>query len=531
VNAKESIGGRPLTLLDRTSRRCRRLRPRSRLLRAGQAVVSLPRAEAPESRPFRSCAWAALRLPLGRESSRPRTPAPELAKDRGNVQNDLPVGHFPREPEWYGSAVRTPSSIAGFLSALIVLAAGIPPAVGAEQKEFHRPSWTALPAPSPYNTTPPCPLDHMNDFDCEVPSSALPPRDVNNTASYLNSGYWPSEKRPDIEVYAANWFFSEHSEPCDQHLVHYCYLIYAQDAGYPVTHVPQVGDLWFAPGACIGWGGPAGPPSTSDCASDPSWYMGYVEQVFADGSFIQSSGGSTTPADSGLAVTWFSGSMDAYTDFVPLMPEGTPLPVPVNEIPPVLGGAGGLGSELYVRNPGIWRNSPLHPSVPLTRRYYWVRCNSSGANCAMIPGTASEDTASLIVVAADAGHTLRLAESAENVAGVSDVVLSAPTAVVAGRAVQPSGGLAGRVTRSGLVLYVRGKLIGRRAYLAFSLQGPGNHTLKMRQMRITLARRMYLHPVGGIRRGYVVHAARILVPSFRAAGRGFAGIARTFVAP
>ncbi len=129
------------------------------------------------------------------------------------------------------------------------------PAAAADN-EFYQPSWTQLPSPSAYNTTPSCPPTSSNFFQCDVPASALPPQDPNNTASYLNSGYWPSEKRPDIEMYAANWLPFSPTESCLQHLPHYCYLVDAERAGYPVTHAPEVGDLWFAPGACIGEGRP-----------------------------------------------------------------------------------------------------------------------------------------------------------------------------------------------------------------------------------------------------------------------------------
>jgi len=403
--------------------------------------------------------------------------------------------------------------------------------MGAQVDEFHQPSWTELPPPSSENTTPSCPLTAANDYQCEVAASALPPRDSNNTAAYLNSGYWPSEKRPDIEVYAANWFPTLPGESCLQHLAHYCYLVDAERAGYPVTHSPEVGDLWFAQGQCIAWGGPSGPAPTSGCMADQSWYMGYVEQVFPDGSFIQSWGGSTTPADSGLAVTWFSGAMDAYTDFVPLMPQGTPLPVPVNARPPVVGGATEVGGQLELRDAGTWHNEPSASFVP--RRYFWMRCNPAGANCNAIPGTASEVTVKVQdevvyqVTAADTGHTLRLAETAENVAGVGNPALSAPIAVPSKARVPRGAGLAGRVSGISLVLYVRGALIGQAAHVTFALRTPDGRTLRAKR-RITLTREMHLSPSGRLKRSDIVEAATIAVGRFNYAGRSFAGRSYTF---
>jgi hypothetical protein len=407
------------------------------------------------------------------------------------------------------------------VGAMLLLSA---PAVA--DNEFYQPSWTQLPSASTYNTTPSCPLVSATFFQCEVPASALPPQDSNNTASYLNSGYWPSEKRPDIEVYAANWLPFSPNESCLEHLPHYCYLVDAERAGYPVTHTPEVGDLWFAPGACIGWGGPSGAPPSGDCAADQDWYMGYVEQVFPDGSFIQSWGGSSTPADSGLGVTWFSGAMDPDSDFVPPMPTGTPLPVPVNASPPTIGGTYEVGGDLYVRHVGSWRNDP--PATPVKRRHSWLRCNSNGASCSAILGTMSESDA-YPVMAADTGHTLRVAETAENVAGLGSPALSAPTAVITKPSVPRGSSLTGRLRRNGLVLFVRGALTGRRATVSFVLRGADGRTLRSKR-RITLAPKMYLYPSSGVTPGYLLHAVTVVVPRFDYVRSSFVGVTRYFVA-
>jgi hypothetical protein len=161
----------------------------------------------------------------------------------------------------------------------------------------------------------------MNYYQCNVPNSSLPPVDALNPEFYLNSAYWPAEKRPDIETYAIlKYGYDYHN--CSDKLPHYCFLLDAQAVGYPVTHIPKVGDLWLAPGECLGWGGSGATllPGCTDTAND--WYMGYVEKVFADGSFIQSGGGSDSLPDSGLSETWFSGAMDPYTSFIGLMPPG-----------------------------------------------------------------------------------------------------------------------------------------------------------------------------------------------------------------
>jgi hypothetical protein len=144
---------------------------------------------------------------------------------------------------------------------------------------------------------------------------------------YINSAYWPAEKRPDIEMYAVQKYGYSYQN-CSSYLPHYCFLLDAETVGYPVTHTPAVGDLWFSPGECLLWEYAEDEQEGSACnpASNTDWYMGYVEQVFPDGSFTQSWGGSDTPSDSGLELTLFAGAMDQDTDFVPVLPGGSPPP-------------------------------------------------------------------------------------------------------------------------------------------------------------------------------------------------------------
>lgn len=197
--------------------------------------------------------------------------------------------------------------------------------------EFDSPSWTSLPAASSYNTTPSCQVA-VGQPVCDVPQSAWPPPDPGNPewfqhlqnadgswdtyrTGYINSAYWPAEKRPDIEEYAIQKYGYNYKH-CASYLPHYCFLVDAEAVGYPITHTPAVGDLWLAPGECLLWAYNEQESEGSSCDpnSNTDWYMGYVERVLPDGSFVQSWGGSTTPADSGLEVTLFSGAMDPYTD-------------------------------------------------------------------------------------------------------------------------------------------------------------------------------------------------------------------------
>jgi hypothetical protein len=186
--------------------------------------------------------------------------------------------------------------------------------------EFADPSPNAPPAASVYNTAPANCATETNPY-CEIdaPSSSLPPADGSNPETYLNSAYWPAEERPDIEVYAIQQYgynYQDCSNPSTWN--HYCFLVDAEAVGYPVTHSPQVGDLFLA--RCEDFILANGKTATS-CPLGNIYYIGYVEQVLPDGSFSVTEGG-TGPGDSGLAFEWLSGSMDANSDFIGFFPPG-----------------------------------------------------------------------------------------------------------------------------------------------------------------------------------------------------------------
>jgi hypothetical protein len=232
--------------------------------------------------------------------------------------------------------------LAASLSLVVFLVLLTGQASATDLGEFQSPSWTSLPTASPYNTTPNCPVS-VGDPICNVPESEWPPPDPANPeweqiknpdgswdtdhTGYINSAYWPAEKRPDIETYAVQKYGYNYQN-CSSLLPHYCFLLDAETVGYSVTHTPVVGDLWFSPGECLLWAYSTAEHEAPSCnpASNTDWYIGYVEQVFPDGSFIQSWGGSDTPADSGIELTLFSGAMNQDTDFVPVLPVGSPPP-------------------------------------------------------------------------------------------------------------------------------------------------------------------------------------------------------------
>ncbi len=84
-----------------------------------------------------------------------------------------------------------------------------------------------------------------------VPQDEWPPSDPNNPERYLNSAYWPAEERPDLEQYAIQDGGDGYGCPqAAAYLPHYCLLLGAQSAGYPITHTPQVGDIVEYPEGC-----------------------------------------------------------------------------------------------------------------------------------------------------------------------------------------------------------------------------------------------------------------------------------------
>ena len=93
---------------------------------------------------------------------------------------------------------------------------------------------------------------------------------------------------------------------------------------------------------------------------------------------------------------------------------------PVNTVPPAISGTATIGATLR-GSPGAWKGYPL---PAFTRQ--WRRCDTQGSGCVDIAGATSDSYA---LVAADAGHTIRLRVSATSSLG-SAAADSTQTAVV-----------------------------------------------------------------------------------------------------
>jgi hypothetical protein len=95
-------------------------------------------------------------------------------------------------------------------------------------------------------------------------------------------------------------------------------------------------------------------------------------------------------------------------------------PLPVAAILPAVSGTAARAANLRATR-GNWANDPTHYA------YAWMRCDSAGDGCAVIPGATRANYA---LQAADVGSTVTIAVTATNTEG-STVAVAVPTAVVA----------------------------------------------------------------------------------------------------
>jgi hypothetical protein len=94
---------------------------------------------------------------------------------------------------------------------------------------------------------------------------------------------------------------------------------------------------------------------------------------------------------------------------------------PTNISPPTISGVVEQGATLSA-TPGTWTNAPT------SRSDQWERCNASGTGCAAISGATAQ---TYTLAATDVGSTIRVQETATNVAGSGPPADSAQTVTVA----------------------------------------------------------------------------------------------------
>jgi hypothetical protein len=96
--------------------------------------------------------------------------------------------------------------------------------------------------------------------------------------------------------------------------------------------------------------------------------------------------------------------------------------IPVNQAPPTLAGAAADGSVLEARH-GRWQSDS-----PVSISYQWRRCAADGTVCTDVPGATDRIYTPAV---ADAGHALRVVETATNRDGSAADVSAATLAVTA----------------------------------------------------------------------------------------------------
>jgi hypothetical protein len=181
------------------------------------------------------------------------------------------------------------------------------------------------------------------------------------------------------------------------------------------------GSSWSAPNDIDGTGDviPDGFTSVSCPASS---FCAAVDQRGNALTYNGSSWSAPASIDSGhelTSVSCPSAAFCAAIDYVGhiLTYHATP---PSNTSTPSISGAPVQGDILTALH-GIWTDNPTSYS------YQWQLCNSSGGNCGAIPGaTASSYT----LAEQDVGQTIRVQESAANIVGTSEPVVSSATGVV-----------------------------------------------------------------------------------------------------
>jgi hypothetical protein len=94
--------------------------------------------------------------------------------------------------------------------------------------------------------------------------------------------------------------------------------------------------------------------------------------------------------------------------------------IPINVAPPTISGTPQAGQALSA-GAGSWTNSPT------VFAFQWLRCDAAGASCVPIEGAVATE---YLMTTADVGSTIEVTAVATNGVGSSELVVSAPSAIV-----------------------------------------------------------------------------------------------------
>ncbi|MFL6068855.1 MAG: PKD domain-containing protein, partial [Gaiellaceae bacterium] len=176
------------------------------------------------------------------------------------------------------------------------------------------------------------------------------------------------------------------------------------------------------------------------------------------------------PGDVGHAIlvsvtaTNSGGSLAATSEPTTVVTAAPVIVAPANTGAPTITGAAAVG-QLLTAHDGAFSGSPA------THTYQWQQCDAGGSNCTAIGGATGS---TYRLVAADAGHTIRVVDTATNSAG-HDSGTSAATAVVPVPVVAPANTAAPTITGTAAV----GQLLTEHDG-AFS-GSPATHTYQWQQ--------------------------------------------------
>ncbi len=146
---------------------------------------------------------------------------------------------------------------------------------------------------------------------------------------------------------------------------------------------------------------------------------------------------------------------------------GSAVTAPSNSEPPTISGSAVQGQTLAEAH-GTWTGSPTGYG------YSWEDCNASGVDCTPI---AASDAQTFTLRSTDIGHTLRVVETATNVAGSGPTATSSQTAVVTANAATLGSSLSAQLAPGGKAATIKALLQSGTLTLSITALEAGTETI------------------------------------------------------